>query len=345
MYKDISQLTEFDYSENEKVTNRWKHEGRNRQRLVEELISDGAGEDFLEYDYQYGILKDFLKDEWDLRGIRLNSINLDYPGGENFQFINFSYSNFHNCVFKGCIFDATFFFVGFENCKFIDCIFANSYFKGCYFENCKFNKIDFFSAGKIDNCNFTDTDFLNFFCPQNLLVDCKITSSSSFSKPLSQANNRNWNYTFKNKCLSDFYNQLNSGFKESGASQKASDYRYKSAKSYTRYNTDSFFKKWKRILIDELIIGYGERPSRTLITSIVIILIFASIYLLQGYGENNTNFLNSLYISFSAFVVFGIDSAKSSSKLIRFLFIIEAFLGTTLIGAWTALLLKKIIRQ
>lgn len=377
MYIDISQLREFDSSESEKVTNRW-HSGNGFEcfKHIEKLIKDGAGEDFLTYDFQEGILKNFLDDEWDLRGIRLHSIDLNYPSGDTFQGINFSYGKFKNCVFKGCMFDASFYFVRFVNCQFIDCIFANSFFKGCYFEDCKFDEIDFFAGERISNCVIANTEFLDFFSPHNLFTDCKITDSSFFQKPLSKPN-KIGNELFEDKSLSNFYNQLNLGSKESGAFKKASDYRYKSEKAHTRFNSKSFFEKWKRILIDELIIGYGERPSRTLFTSVFVIVLFASFYLLQGFSidEANTGFtetinytinfadfgdnifsieyywklgsdlLDAIYFSFSAFVIFGIDNITSSNQLSRFLLVIEAFLGTTLIGAWTALLLKKITPQ
>jgi len=378
MYIEISQLKEFDLKEYEEVSTRWNTiEGIDALKHIEKKIRQGAGEDFLQGDVQYGVLKNFLKDEFDLRGISLNRIDLKCPYSDNFQNLDFSYGKLHICTFEDCLFDSTFYFVKFKNCTFKKCTLASSYFKGCYFVDCIFDEVDFFIERRFENCVIENTTFEKFYCPGNILSDCKISNSSEFSEPLTKSNYPNWDHGFNKKTFSDFFNELNLGYKRSGAFKKASDNRFKAEKCHTRYNSKNHLEKWFRILILELMIGYGERPIRTLLASLFVIVAFSFLYLLLGfavlkqpgsseefinytlnftafseylfdysyYKKLASDFMKAFQLSSSAFIVVGPAELNTTNSSVKFLLIIEGFLGATLIGAWTALLLKKFINR
>ncbi|SMO92992.1 pentapeptide repeat-containing protein [Fodinibius sediminis] len=373
MFIEISQLQEYDSDEHEKVSERWNTKlGIKAQKHIENLINRGAGEDFLHYDVQSGILNGFLEHEWDLRGIILAQLEVECPKGDNFQGVDFSYSKFFNCHFEGCLFDATFLFTKFRNCKFENCTFSSALFKGSFIRNCEFKNIDFINCCRIDNCEIENTRFSGFFTKRNLFSNCKIYNSTEIEKPQEYPNGKWEDLKFNYQTLTDFYSELSLGFNETKALEKSSENRFLARKAYTNHNTKSEIKKWLRFLVNEKVAGYGEKPSFVLRASISLILLFAIFYLFSGFSVKGSseiinynidlfgfwsqfndlnfytsladNFLTSLYFSTKVFLIIGSDNLSLTSNWGTTWVIVESFLGITLISSWTALLLRKILR-
>lgn len=373
MFIDISQLKEVNGEEYNNLTQRWyTQEGIRAQKYITDLIKQGGGEDFLQRDIQYGVLKGFLEDEFDLKGINLYGVNVNCPKVDNFQRIDFSYSKFIQSNFNGCTISCNFYFVQFKRCKFINCTFAGSYFIGCFFQNCTFENVDFIQNDQIVNCEIEQTDFVNFFSNNNLLKDCKIFNSTQLDTPKKYPNG-NWDkLEFDQRILSDFYTEVSLGYKETKSLEKSSNYRYLARKAYTRYNVRSKFKKWIRILINEFVIGYGEKPFNILRAAVLLIIIFGILYQLFGLMVIDTSkiisykinplvlvneswnmdsinqtirdYSTSLYFSMRTFLIIGVDNIQTTNIAGTVLVIIQSFLGITLIGACTAVLLKKIMQ-
>lgn len=126
---------------------------------------------------------------------------------------------------------------------------------------------------------------------------------------------------------------------------------------YKDYVYNNFFD-----FLAEKLMGYGEKPSKLLLTSAVIISIFALIYMLTGlktmdYGLVKLNLFNNTY-SLEEIVIYYIDSWYFSMitfstvgfgditvyGLIGKLFVcIEAFLGITIHATWTSILFNRMI--
>jgi hypothetical protein len=115
-------------------------------------------------------------------------------------------------------------------------------------------------------------------------------------------------------------------------------------------------------------IGYGEKPGKALKSTIFIISFFAFLYMFGGnikidnsiinydlyFGENLLSishwieslkdFGNCLYFSIVTFTTVGYGDITPVSGIGKFISGIEMFLGVTVVGAWTATLLRKIIK-
>lgn len=62
------------------------------------MIRAGAGEDFLQGDFEQGQLS-LLEDMWDLKGLNIFDEQFKFPGGDTFENIDFSYAEFrHSAV-------------------------------------------------------------------------------------------------------------------------------------------------------------------------------------------------------------------------------------------------------
>lgn len=373
MFIEISQLQEFDSDTYEKVTKRWDTEqGFKALKHIEKLIQDGAGEDFLQYDVQNGILKGFLDNERDLKGINLSNIEVDCPKTDNFQGIDFSYSRFYNCHFNGCLFDATFLFTKFIDCTFEDCTFSNTIFKGSFFIDSQIKNVDFVNNGRIDNCEIENSKFSGYFFQRNLFSNCKIFNSSEIEKP-QKFPNKNWgDLEFNYQTLADFYSALSLGYSESKAIEKSSEKRFLSRQAYTNYNTKSKLRKWSRYLINEKIAGYGEKPSFILRASFLLVLLSAILFLFSGFSIRESSkiinynfnifgfwqhldnlnfykslasdFLASMFYSMKVFITIGSANVSTINIYGTIWVIIESFLGITFISSFAALLLRKITR-
>jgi hypothetical protein len=69
----IDILPHHDAAQAQKLRARWEtHEGRTLHEKIIGLIRKGGGEDFLQREFEQGRLS-FLKDQWDLAGIKLSS--------------------------------------------------------------------------------------------------------------------------------------------------------------------------------------------------------------------------------------------------------------------------------
>jgi Pentapeptide repeats (8 copies) len=108
-FQRIDLLPRYDPAARNKVQSRWEHDdGRSLCERVIEKIRKGAGEDFLQWDFEQGRLG-FLEDYWDLAGIQLSNEDITFPTGDNFENIDFSYAKFWHCVFVNATFPQTHF--------------------------------------------------------------------------------------------------------------------------------------------------------------------------------------------------------------------------------------------
>ena len=87
-----------------KYQERWQTDkGRKIQEYIVKKIKVGAGEDFLQYDYEVGKLP-ILENEWDLKGIQIWKLDITFPKNDTFEAIDFSYSRFWHSKFKNAAF-------------------------------------------------------------------------------------------------------------------------------------------------------------------------------------------------------------------------------------------------
>ena len=93
-----------------------------------------------------------------------------------------------------------------------------------------------------------------------------------------------------------------------------------------------------------LICGYGERPLRTVISAVVVVLGLALIYFGIGTLTPNT-FLNSLYYSAVSFTALGYGSwAPEPTGWVKGMGAIEAFIGVFMIALFLITFVRKMTR-
>lgn len=134
-------------------------------------------------------------------------------------------------------------------------------------------------------------------------------------------------------------------------------YFYQRKKAETR---SKCFRKAIFGYLSELCFGYGEYPSRAILSILTIILIYAPFYMLSGFNTGSRfinytlngdfsisqqkikDFIESVYFSYITLITVGQGSAEPVSILTKVLSASELLLGAILITAFTATLFKKI---
>ena len=100
-----------------------------------------------------------------------------------------------------------------------------------------------------------------------------------------------------------------------------------------------------------LLAGYGERPERTLLSSLLTILSFAIFYFFSGclkYPQDIhtvfEEFVCSIYFSFVTFTTLGLGDIHPVNNLGRMLVCVEAVIGAFLIALFVVVFARKMMR-
>src|SRR6266550_6761179 len=159
MYTPIHALRQSAEADSRRARDRWNTpKGRTTLERVMDLIDSGAGEDFLQADFEAGRLP-ALTDMWDLKGIYIGNHEWTFPREDTFEAIDFSFGRFHNVSFTGAYFQSTFKFASLKECRFVNCSFQFTYFYGTEFDDVTFDGCDFLEFNDLVNCQLTQTRF------------------------------------------------------------------------------------------------------------------------------------------------------------------------------------------
>ena len=356
------------YNKNEAKheTEKWNTEiGRKQHEIILELIRKGAGEDFIFNAMEHKELSwDFFKDENNLKGISINGENIDFSADDNFEGTDFSYAQICNNEFKNGYFMIHCEYARFYKTKFINCIFHLAYFKNCTIEECEFVNCSFIEKCSFVNCKISNSkfDFIYFSCP--IFSSCLFNNETAIGKLKAyKRNSTSPEEKINNKQLSEFYFEIADAYKLSG-SIKHSNCSFIASKYETKYNIEAP-RKQIRFIFNELMIGYGEKPSRCLLFSGVVIFCFSILYMIAGLNINNKeiilygidlsvifkmdfkmiayDFSKSLYFSIMSFSSFGFGDILPLGTLSKTLVCIEMLFGMTMAGIWVSVLLKKVL--
>jgi hypothetical protein len=96
-------------------------------------------------------------------------------------------------------------------------------------------------------------------------------------------------------------------------------------------------------LIAKYTIGYGEKPTYALISSLLFIFLFGIIYYC-GDLITDSSFSSSLFFSIVTYTTVGYGNNTPKCALGEIVCSTEMFLGVTFIAIWTATLIRKMIR-
>src|SRR5712692_593911 len=103
MFTPSDRLPLFDPEERGKYRRRWQgEEGRALREKILGMIRTGAGEDFLQWEFEQGRLG-FLEDMWDLKGLDIFQESIAFPDGDTFEAIDFSYGHLYHSTFENAL--------------------------------------------------------------------------------------------------------------------------------------------------------------------------------------------------------------------------------------------------
>lgn len=327
MYTPIHLLPQFDRIELEKYQNRW--EDSNGKQILEKIIKmieNGAGEDFLEYDFEQGKLG-FLEDMWDLKGIDIFGEDIKFPEGNNFKSIDFSYAQFYHSKFRNAIFfNSSFKFARLYNCEFINCLFTSNSFYGCTFEKVRFIDCDFVENNSVINCGFMETEYKNCFYNTVLFFDCKFDINTFLNTPKDKPSS-SFNAEFDKTNLAEIYKSIKEAYVSGGVFEKSRQYFFKQKQSITRHNIKGKLSKIVNLLF-EFITGYGIRPIRVLLSMLLFFILFSSVFIYK------LGFAKGILLSAGAFFTFGANAnyLQFLNDWFTVIYIIEAFTGILMIA-------------
>jgi uncharacterized protein YjbI with pentapeptide repeats len=342
MFTPIYLLPQFDAKESKKYQNRWfDHVNRNIKDKVISMIKNGAGEDFLQGDFENGNLG-ILEHMQDLKGIVISGEDITFPKNDNFEGIDFTYAQFFGSKFRGASFvgGTSFRFAKINNSEFINCIFLNTDFYGNELTKVNFINCDFIYQNKITNCEFKEVKFDKCFIPYRLFFDCKFDEQTVIGESLKTPSNTSWkSEKLNNKDLSEIYKGIKEGYLGGEVIKESKKYFFKEKQAITRYNANCLNQITG--YFHEYITGYGINPLRVLIGMAITFIIFSLIFI------GKTNCLNGLLLSAGAFFTFGanIDCLKEMGTFFQIVYILEAFLGIASMALFITVLANLWFRE
>lgn len=340
MFTPIHLLPRFDPEKLDSYQKRWEtDQGPALRDKILEKIREGAGEDFLQWDFENGKLG-FLESQWDLKGINIFKEEPNFPtdGSGWFEATDFSYSQFYHSKFRDAVFSADFSFARIYNCEFVDCTFSFSGFYGATLEKVKFINCDFVERNGFTNCDFREVEVKNCFMPENIFIDCRFDASTRVDDPIDKP--RLMKLTFDKKGLAEIFQGIKDAYTAGGVVKQARTYFFRQMQAITRYNAAGLRDSLSGYLF-EYVAGYGVRPLRVLITLFVLLVLGVAIFSPQ------VGFHNALILTAGGFFTFGgyIDLLRSLCIWYQLWYIFTAFLGMILTGLYVTVWANVWLRE
>ncbi|EGT4246935.1 transporter [Clostridioides difficile] len=257
--------------------------------------------------------------------------------------IIFNYTEFRDKVlFNGCVF--------LENCDFNRTIFSKNYINDRIFEKVKFKGPDLV-VNKVEN--FPRMDGIIFsMCTKFVLKNVEYGKSEYEHGKINYRIARNQATKIGEYEMIGFYY-----YKEriySSKIMKRSNYP-----TFSDYLVEKFFDQIARYTT-----GYGEKPWNILLVIIVIISVFALLYLFVGIESSNSTlvaldinnigdyslseifkmYMDLWYFSMATFSTVGYGDMVATSLIGKALAGIEVFFGVTIGAIWASVIIKRMIR-
>jgi len=342
VFTPIYLLPQFDAKESAKYQDRWHdHANKNTADIIIKMIRNGAGEDFLQQDFESGNLG-ILEHMQDLKGIIISGEDINFPKNDNFEGIDFTYARFFNSKFTGATFvgGTSLRFAKIANTEFINCIFLNTDFYGTELIKVNFINCDFIYNDKITNCELKEVKLEKCFTSYRLFFDCKFDEQTVIDEPLKTPSNTSWkSEKLNSKSLSEIYKGIKEGYLGGEVIKQSKNYFFKEKQAITRYNANC--KNKITGYFHEYITGYGISPLRVLITMMIIFIVFTLIFI------GKTDCLNGLLLSAGAFFTFGanIDYLKDMCTVFKIFYILEAFFGIASMALFITVLANLWFRE
>jgi len=244
---------------------------------------------------------------------------------------------FLSCDISQVVFDkSSFYFSTIESTNAYDAIFVD-----CSFEIVKVKDSDLRKM-KIVNSKFID------FAIEDL-NKTSLVNTNTYLGPI----NYNKNEKREVRNASEVYSAFNELFENNKMPYFSGEYFYLYKR--TEYYSLDRFDKFKS-LISNIACGYGERPSNSLITAIILVLFFGTMYLLFGVGTSDgdvsiftmhltlQHFILWYHFSLVTFTTTGYGNVVPSNGLSVIFSGLEMVSGVVMVGLWVSTLARKMTR-
>ncbi|MFA4857953.1 MAG: pentapeptide repeat-containing protein [Candidatus Margulisiibacteriota bacterium] len=313
----------------EKIHDRWISfpDGQALQKAILEKIKAGAGEDFLQVDFEAGRLG-FIEHQWDLKGFPISGVEIDFPKNDNFEAINFSYANFSNSIFRKAYFRCNFSFIYVMNCEFTSCTFHLSSFYGASLKNVIFKGCDFIGKTAFTHTSCSNVKFNDCYFEENIFIDCKFDENTEIALPIRKISASKDNSTFEEKQFAEIYKGIKEAYLSGGVTSKSRDYFFRQRQAISKFNKQSVHNihRLTDFLFVELLTGYGIRPFCPLIAMFIWFLIVLLIF------SSKVGMSDGIILTSGALFTFGANAEllKNMGFIYIMLYVITSFLGISL---------------
>lgn len=311
---------------------------------------------------------------------------------QNVRFIDIHFSNliFEECNFEDCTFQQCEIlyqsFMKLDKCivkkvNFINCNLKNFYvidsilqvvnFTDVIMTGCNLISNSYVGVKFIDGCDLMDSIIKDNY----KFMDIKFISEKSFAKLnygtyIGRFNHKRFNSNLNEEfrvnrkevmlSVSNSYMDFGNQFLRNNVSGKYGVCFYESKRAFheTLTGRRRFISR-----VYNIICGYGERPSRAFIVSLILIILFALAYMITGIKTFNNEiisiktivgnyslssifrlFIYCSYFSTATFATVGYGDIMVANISGMIVSIIEIILGVFMIGVWTSTLVRKMIR-
>jgi hypothetical protein len=341
VFTAIHLLPSADSERRELYQRRWeKDDGSALRDKILRMIRDGAGEDFLQWDYEQHNLG-FLENESDLKGLNIFDEGITFPsdGSGWFEGTDFSYGQFYHSKFRRAVFSANVDFSRVYNCEFIDCFFSFNGFCGATLEKTKFANCDFIERNSFTNCDLKDVEFTHCFAPENVFVDCRFDANTRVTDPINNPNGRT-KIALEKKKQSKMFQGIKEAYTAGGVVKQSRAYFFRQMQAITRHNSEG----WRDKLfgyVSESSAGYGVRPLRVLLALCALVVVGVAVF------WPRVGFSNALILTAGGFFTFGgyVDLLRNLSIWYRLWYVASAFLGMILTGLYVTVLANIWLRE
>lgn len=335
MFTPIDRLPRFDLENHAKYRGRWEDTtGQALRDKILAMIRAGAGEDFLQQDFEAGELG-FLEEMWDLKGLNIFQEQFDFPRGDTFENIDFSHAEFYHSAFNNAAFvGSSIAFAKIYNCTFKRCIFSFAHSYGTTFEKCTFVECDFVESNTFTNCVFRDVSFDQCFMPTRLFFDSsfdQLTRVGRSAPTPFRMNSGSFQIDLRN--ASDILGGIEDAYRDGRVPSKAREYYFLKMQAVTRHNSSSRREKLFGF-VKEYLAGYGVRPWRVLAVMAAVLgmstVLFSAVL----------GFTDGSILAAGALFTFGAkaDLLDKLGSIHRMFYILTAFVGIALTALFITVL-------
>jgi hypothetical protein len=223
--------------------------------------------------------------------------------------------------------------ITFIDCRFEDCLFTGTRFAEVEFHGCKFY-----------NCNLWKTHFQKVYLDPKLIrfdhrfkVEAANTGISVFQALLGN---------FADERQDRFYMLADIRFRQWKRYQVWSDIR--------RKRISRMVGKWQWLssIAYEITAGFGYRPLRFFLTTIVLFLAISLVnywligdaILINGVKPNEVSFVDATFYTFSILTVLGFSSITPATDYAKLVTVLEALSAIGWLGCFTSVLVKRFLR-